>query len=730
MANILIVSEKPSVGRAVARALGVKETGRHDGYMEGYSDFFGLNIWITWAAGHLVQMCSPDQYDPGYLQWRYEDLPILPGKFKYGIIPGREKQFQTVAKLMNAVGGSGQDQMELSTLSQDKKSLVPFAYVVNACDAGREGELIFRRIYEMSGSSVPSRRLWISSMEDSAIRDGFAHLKDGGEYQNLYEASVCRAEADWLIGMNATRAFTTKYFKRLVVGRVQTPTLAMLAERQDKIDGFVKEAYYTVEVEGGGIRAASGRISEEADSDALAGKCSGASAVVSGLSKVQKKSQPPKLYDLTTLQREANRFFGYTAQETLDTLQELYEAKLVTYPRTDSQYVTSDMERTVSEMAGLLPGMFPFLKDAGIGYNVGRVINNDKVSDHHAVLPTKEAIKNGMEGLSEKQRNIFCLVEQRLAQAVSGEYIYEETAVTVLCEGHEFHAKGRAVLQPGFKKISDAFRTAFLKDRPMDADMTDDMAPILEGLYEGMEIPEIRAGSRRHFTSPPEPYSEDTLLSEMERAGSGEFEEGTERKGLGTPATRASILEKLIASGYAELRGRQIFPTADGRELAAVIPDYLKSAAMTAEWENRLLLVEKGQLDGRDFMQGITELICAMLKECDAISAQEQQRFHPKEAVGGCPVCGNPVYEGKKSFYCSSRECPFSLWKENRYLAGMGKRIDKKMAADLLENGRTHAEDFYSQKKGRAFAADLLMGIKDGRASFSMEFPKNKAKEE
>lgn len=726
MANILIVSEKPSVGRAVARALGVKETGRHDGYMEGYSDFFGLNIWVTWAAGHLVQMCSPDQYDPGYLKWRYEDLPILPGEFKYGIIPSREKQFQIVAKLMNAVGESRQDKMELSALSPEKKFLVPASYVVNACDAGREGELIFRRIYEMSGSSIPSKRLWISSMEDSAILDGFTHLKDGSEYQNLYAASVCRAEADWLIGMNATRAFTTKYYKRLVVGCVQTPTLAMLAERQDKIDGFVKEAYYTVEVEGGGICAASGRIREEADSVTLAGKCSGASAVVSGLSKVQKKSQPPKLYDLTTLQREANRFFGYTPQETLDALQELYEAKLVTYPQTDSQYVTSDMEQTVSEMAGLLPRIFPFLKGADIGDQAGRVINNDKVSDHHAVLPTKEAVKNGMEGLSEKQRNIFCLVGQRLAQAVSGECIYEETAVAVLCEGHEFHAKGRTVLQTGFKKVGDAFRTAFLKDKSSNADMADDMVPIPEGLYEGMEIPEIRAKSRRHFTSPPKPYNEDTLLSEMERAGSGEFEDGTERKGLGTPATRASILEKLVSSGYAERRGRQIFPTADGRELAAVIPDYLKSAAMTAEWENKLLLVEKGQLDGRDFMQGITELINTMLKECDTISGQEQQRFHQEDAVGGCPVCGNPVYEGKKNFYCSSRECLFSLWKENRYLAGMGKQIDKKMAVDLLEKGRTHAEDFYSQKKGRTFAADLLMAIKDGRASFSMEFQKKR----
>ena len=563
-------------------------------------------------------------------------------------------------------------------------------------------------------------------MEDSAIQEGFANLKDGAEYKNLCEASICRAKADWLIGMNATRAFTTKYYKRLTVGRVQTPTLAMLVERQDAIDGFVKEAYYKVAVEGDGIRVISESIKDEAESIALAEKCNGKSAVIRKVEKIQKKSQPPKLYDLTTLQREANRFFGYTAQETLRELQELYEAKLVTYPRTDSQYITADMEQTALELLELLPELLPFLQGESIGENIGRIINNDKVSDHHALLPTKEALGQDFEELSERQRNIFRLIGQRLAQAVSEECIYEETTVTALCEGHEFSAKGKATVQPGFKGIEEAFRNAVQKGKPADKGKTDDTFSIPGGLREGMEIAEVRAEKSRHFTSAPKPYSEDTLLLAMERAGNQDFDEDTEKKGLGTPATRASILEKLVSSGYAKRNGKQILPTADGKELIAALPDYLKSASMTAEWENKLLLMEKGQMDSREFLREITDLIDTMIAGCSAISGEEQGRFHQRESVGICPVCGNPVYEGKKNFYCSNRECAFSLWKENRYLSGMKKLVDKKMAAELLEKGRTHVKDLYSQKTGRTFAADLLMTAEDGRANFSLEFPKKK----
>ncbi len=693
----LVIAEKPSVSQSLARILSVRE--REDGYL------YGKDCIVSWCLGHLAEYVSPESYDPKYKKWEFSDLPIVPEQWELAVAKDKGKQFGVLKKLLN------RDDLD---------------YVVNACDAGREGELIFKRVYDLSGSKIPVRRLWISSMEDSAIREGFANLKDGEEYRNLCEASVCRAKADWLVGMNATRAFTTKYYKRLTVGRVQTPTLAMLVERQDAIDGFVKEAYYKVAIEGDGIRAVSENIKDEAESIALAEKCNGKHAVISKAEKTQKKSQPPKLYDLTTLQREANRFFGYTAQETLRELQELYEARLVTYPRADSQYITADMEQTALELLELLPELLPFLQGEAIGENVGRIINNDKVSDHHALLPTKEALGQDFEELSERQRNIFRLIGQRLAQAVSEECAYEVTEVTALCEGHEFSAKGKAIIRPGFQRIEEAFRHAVQKGKQADKDSTEDMAVIPEGLQEGMEIAKVKAENSRHYSSPPKPYSEDTILSAMERAGNQDFNDDTEKKGLGTPATRASILEKLVSSGYAKRSGKQILPTADGKELIAVLPDYLKSASMTAEWENKLLLIEKGQMDSREFLQEITEQINTMIAGCSAISGEEQSRFHQRESVGICPVCGNPVYEGKKNFYCNNRECSFSLWKENRYLSSMKKLVDKKMAADLLAKGRTHVKDLYSQKTGRTFAADLLMKVEDGHANFSLEFPKKK----
>jgi DNA topoisomerase-3 len=597
-------------------------------------------------------------------------------------------------------------------------------YVVNACDAGREGELIFKRVYDLSGSSVPVKRLWISSMEDSAIRSGFANLKDGREYENLCEAAVCRAKADWLIGMNATRAFTTKYYKRLVVGRVQTPTLAMLVDRQGRIDNFVKEAFFRLTLEGGGFSAVSGNIQEEAECDALLSKCQGKQAVITKLEKKQKRNMPPKLYDLTTLQREANRYFGYTAQETLEELQGLYEDKLVTYPRTDSQYITEDMEESVLELLEILPELLPFLGGDSIGGNIGQIIDNEKVSDHHALLPTKESIRHDFKKLSEKQKNLFRLIGQRLAQAVSDVCIFEETEVTVLCEGQEFKAKGKVMVQPGFQEIASAFRRE-IQGKPVENGESDNFV-LPEELYEGMTIPSVNAKKSQHFTSPPKPYTEDTLLSAMETAGNKEFDGETEKKGLGTPATRASILEKLVSSGYAVRKGKQILPTEDGKDLIAVLPENLKSAGMTAEWENQLLLMEKGKMDSGRFMQGITDLLDMVLEGCRKIPDSELQRFHPKEEVGKCPVCGSPVYEGKQNFYCSDRNCSFALWKENRYLAGMRKQINKPMAAELLSKGRTHVKDLYSQKKGTTFAADLILDASGGRAAFSLEFPKKK----
>lgn len=692
----LVIAEKPSVAQALAKVLGAKK--REDGYLSG------PDCIVSWCLGHLAEYVPPEVYDSRYRKWEFEDLPIIPEKWQLTVSKDKKGQYAVLKKLLN------------------RRDL---EYVVNACDAGREGELIFRRVYELSGSSLPIRRLWISSMEEEAIRDGFAHLKEGSTYENLCKASVCRAKADWLIGMNATRAFTTRYYKRLVVGRVQTPALAMLAERQEKIDHFVKEAYYRVSLEKDGLCAVSENIREKAEAIALAEKCRGKTAVISAVEKIRKKNAPPKLYDLTTLQREANRVFGYTAQETLEELQELYEAKMVTYPRTDSQYITADMEQTALEVVEMLSENLPFLADTMVGRSTERIINDQKVSDHHALLPTKEAFRQEAPKLSGKQKALFWLIGQRLAQAVSEECIQEETAVTVLCEGHEFRSKGKNMIQSGFKEIEAAFRRSVQKKESADPEKEDISLP--NDLAEGMELSEISVKVSRHDTVPPKAYTEDTLLAAMETAGSQEFEKETEKKGLGTPATRASIIEKLVSSGYAERKRKQILPTISGRELIAVLPDYLKSASMTAEWENKLLLIEKGELEAERFLQEITEMIAAMVDGCRSLPDEERHHFHPRECIGSCPLCGSSVYEGKKNFYCSSRDCSFSLWKENRYLAGMKKQISQKMATELLDRGRTHVEDLYSGKTGKTFAADLLMKMEGERVSFGLEFPERDA---
>lgn len=695
--KFLVIAEKPSVAQALAKVLRAEEF--ENGYLEGE------DCIVSWCIGHLAEYARPEAYDERYQKWEFGDLPIIPENWKTVVSYEKKAQFDILKNLLN---------------QNDLK------YVVNACDAGREGELIFRLVYDRAGCRLPVKRLWISSMEDTSIHEGFAHLKEGNEYAGLCEASICRAKADWLIGMNATRAFTTKYYKRMAVGRVQTPTLAMLVERQDKINNFVKEAYYKVTLEGKGLCAVSGNIKEKAESDILAERCKGSIATITKVEKVQKKNLPPKLYDLTTLQREANRIFGYTAQETLKELQELYEAKVVTYPRTDSQYITSDMEGTALELLTQLPEMLPFLRGRAIGNHIERIINNEKVSDHHALLLTKEALEQEFEELSEKQQNIFRMIGQRMAQAVSEEYIYEDTLVTVSCEGHEFYAKVRAMIQPGFKEIEKAFRNTVQNGNTMDQEAVEDKVSIPEGLSEGMEIPEVAARTSMHFTSAPKPYSEDTLLAAMESAGNQAFDRETEKKGLGTPATRAAIIEKLVSSGYAQRKGKQIIPTIEGRELISVLPDYLKSAAMTAEWENQLLLVEKGQLSGESFLQGISKLIQTMLEGCGNITMEERSRFYPKEEIGTCPVCGSPIYESKKAFGCSNKECFFVLWKDNRFLANMKKSVDKKIAMELLKTGRIRMKDLYSKKTGNNFTADLVMRVKDGKPNFYLEFPKKR----
>ena len=672
----LVIAEKPSVSKSIAKVIGAYR--QEDGYLEGG------NCVVSWCLGHLAEYAAPEHYDERYENWRFEDLPILPVEWKLLVHNTKKPQFNVLRKLLRS-----------------KK----FDYVVNACDAGREGEAIFRRVYALAGSNLPIKRLWISSMEDAAIQQGFENLKDGAAYDNLFAASECRAKADWLIGMNGTRAFTKKYGRKQTIGRVQTPTLAMLAERQAKIQNFVKEPYYKVELSGAGVVAVSEQMGREQDADTMQAACDGQCAVVGSIERKRVEKKPQKLYDLTTLQREANRYYDLTASQTLQALQELYEEKLVTYPRTDSQFVTEDMRTTVESLVLALDGQT---------VDVSCVINNNKVTDHHAILPTMQGAKCNKAKLSETKQKILSLIIWKLVQAVQPPFIYEDVLVTVCCQGRNFTAKYKDVLQPGY--------TA--KPVPLVEPEKNKDASLPNDLEQGMVIPVVRAEKKQGFTSPPKVYTEDTLLSAMETAGNKEFEKDTEKKGLGTPATRAAILEKLVSSGYVERKGKQMIPTEDGVAAIRNIPDYLKSASMTAEWENDLLRMERGEIKPHDFMQGIHGLIDKMLADLRQIPTVAAAPHHNKVSVGSCPVCGNPVHESKLSFCCADRSCKFALWKESRYLANMRKTLDKKMAVDLLKKGRTHVKDFYSAKKDKTFAADLVMRVEDGRAQYSLEFPK------
>ena len=698
MSKFLVIAEKPSVAQSYAKNLSAYK--REDGYLEGESCI------VSWCLGHLAEYAQPEEYDPKYEKWQFDDLPILPEAWKLKVSKDKKKQFEVIKTLMN-------------------RSDVE--YLVNGCDAGREGELIFQRVYVLAGCRKPVKRLWISSMEDAAIQKGFQTMKSEEEYKNLCMAAVCRAQADWLIGMNGTRAYTTRYFKRLVVGRVQTPTLAMLAERQERIEHFQKEAFYKVALTDGKLTVVSENIANKEAAELLAALCNGSTAVVTQMKKERKKSFPPKLYDLTSLQREANRYFGYTAKRTLDMLQELYEEKLVTYPRTDSQFVTEDMKDSVEELVGKMPVLLPFVDYGQLGHGIKRVINNAKVSDHHAILPTKEVVEKGIADLPADKKNLMMLICQQLVQATGEEYLYEQTDITVKCQEHDFKARGKIPVQMGFKEVEKAFKQLCVKAEPVEEKEKETSIPA--GYEEGMRLFPVKAEKTTHYTSPPKPFNEDTLLAAMETAGNKEFDSETEKKGLGTPATRASIIEKLVSSGYAQRKGKQILPSTEGKELVKVMPEYLKSAVMTAEWENQLLMMEKGQITDTQFMGEITSLVRKILEVCREIPEEERRRFQTaREVIGKCPVCGCDVFEGKQNFYCSNRQCDFALWKENRFLGSMEKNLDKKMARELLDKACTHVKGLYSKKKDMKFDADLLLTLEDGKPRFHLEFPKKKKK--
>ena len=690
----LVICEKPSVAKAVASALGV--TSRADGCFEGNG------LIVSWCVGHLMSPMDAAGYDPAYKKWKYDDLPILPEPFRYVLAKGKEDAFQNLKRLMERP-----DVTEL----------------VNACDAGREGELIFRLVYEAAGCSKPFSRLWISSLEDAAIREGFSDLRPGADYDPLYQSALCRQKADWLIGINASRLFSVLYHRTLNVGRVQTPTLAMLADRDSKIVLFRKEKYHHVRLALEGAEAVSDRIASPEDAQTIRDACEGQRAVCVSLVREKKTEKPPKLYDLTTLQREANRIFGYTAKQTLDYAQSLYEKKLLTYPRTDSRYLTGDMAETAAVVLHLAAQVPPFDACPAFFPDVLALVNDKEVSDHHALIPTLELEKADVPALPVGERNILLLVCCKLLCAAAEPFVYEAVTATFNCGGHTFTAKGKQVLSQGWRAILDVFRSS-LKEKPED----EDAEGVLPSLTEGQAFEPVAASVTEHFTSPPKPYTEDTLLSAMENAGKEDMPDEAERKGLGTPATRAAIIEKLVSGGFVERKGKNLIPTKAGVNLVTVLPELLTSPKLTADWEQRLNEVAKGQASPEDFMDGIEAMAAELVKKYSHISEDGQKLFQPeKETVGLCPRCGKPVYEGKKNFACSDRACQFVMWKNDRFWTSRRKEMTRKMAADLLKKGRTSVKGMWSEKKGSTYDAVVILDDTGGKyVNFKLEFPKRK----
>ena len=677
----LVIAEKPSVAQSIATVLGA--TKRNDGYLSGGG------YLVSWCFGHLAELAGADVYDEKYAKWRYDDLPILPASWRFTLKADKSKQFELLRDLMRR-----EDVSE----------------VINACDAGREGELIFRTVYYMAGCTKTMKRLWISSMEDEAIRKGFADLRPGREYDGLHQSALCRARADWLVGINATRLFSVLYHRTLNVGRVMTPTLALIVQREAEIGAFRPEAFYTVNLRCGDFAVVSEKFKEKAEADGLAAACAGQPVTVKAVQRTEKTEKAPLLYDLTALQREANRSLGYTAQQTLDYLQALYEKKLCTYPRTDSRFLTDDLEASVPELAAVAAAICETTVPEGV--NARQVCDSRKVSDHHAILPTASAGKADTSVLPLGERGILRLVAGQLLRAVSDAHRYAETAVTLECGGAVFTVKGRTTLVPGWKR--------YLAQEKQDA--------ALPEMSEGQVLDCAETAVKEGKTTPPKHYTEDTLLSAMENAGKDDIPDEAERKGLGTPATRAAIIEKLVAAGFVERKGKNLIPTKAGINLVTVLPEPLTSPMLTAEWEQKLTEIAKGGADPDTFMDGIRTMVQEIVSTYSCISEDGQKLFAPeKEVVGTCPRCGQPVYEGKKNFACSDRSCGFVLWKNDRFWTSRRKELTKKMAADLLKKGRTNVKGMWSEKKQAAYDAAVILCDTGGRyIDFKLEFPKNK----
>ena len=685
----LVVCEKPSVAQSIGKVLGASK--RCDGYLEGGG------YLVSWCVGHLVELAQPEAYGETYAKWRLEDLPILPEKWRYQVSPSTKKQFQVLKELM------GREDV---------------ASIVEATDAGREGELIFRLVYHQCKCKKPFERLWISSMEDAAIREGFASLRPGTEYDALYEAALCRERADWIVGINATRLFSCKYGPTLNVGRVMTPTLAMVCDREAAISGFQSEPFYTVQLVPEGFAANGERMKEKTEAEKIAEECrSAGTAAVRDVERKDRTEKPPALYDLTSLQRDANRQLGFTAKQTLDYTQSLYEKKLVTYPRTDSRYLTEDMTGMLPGLVGMVQKKRGISPDAPAPVNAAQVINGKKVTDHHAIIPTKTLEAADLAELPAGELAVLDLIALRLVCAVGDPCRYSETAVTLECAGHLFKAKGKTVTDPGWRAYAAA----------PDEEKSGDDAPPLPALSEDEELPLAGVELKEGKTAPPKRFTEDTLLQSMESAGAEEMPEDVERKGIGTPATRAAIIEKLVQKGFVERRGEKkvkaLVPTDKGRALIAVVPEQIQSPSMTAEWEEKLLGIEKGGYAPDDFMREITGMVTDLVKNYETVKGVQMDMPGKGMVIGSCPHCGADVAERDKGWFCADRECRFVLWKDNAYFKKIGKHLTAGMAEKLVKDGRVKLKDCKSQRTGKTYNADVLLTTEeDGRAKFQMEF--------
>lgn len=674
----LIIAEKPSVGMSIASAVGAKSS--HDGYIEGG------NYIVTWCVGHLAAMANAEVYDEKYAKWRYDDLPIVPQKWEYVPEKDKAKQFEVIRELMN------RDDVD---------------EIINACDAGREGELIFRTVYYLAGCTKTMKRLWISSMEDEAVREGMKNLRPGSEYDGLYRSALCRSRADWLVGINTTRLFSILYHRKLNVGRVVSPTLSLIVQRECDIDAFKPEPFYTVQLNCDNFTALSERFKDRNEAEQVLNSCANHTVTVKSTERKEKSERPPLLFDLTTLQRTANRELGYMSQQTLDYLQSLYEKKLCTYPRTDSRYLTDDMVSLIPELVRISADICKAEQPVTMNTTI---CNSQKVTDHHAIVPTVSAMSADISVLPTGEREILRLVSRQLLCAVSEPLRYAETVAVLDCAGHIFTVKGKETLADGWK--------AYTESEPNDR--------ILPELKENGEYPVKSVSLKEGTTTAPAHFTEDSLLHAMETAGKEEMPEDAERKGLGTPATRAAILEKLIRNGFVERKKSKksvnLIPTHAAFSLITVLPEQLKSPLLTAEWEYRLKQIEHGELNADEFLSDIADMLSDLTKNYHAVQGAEVLFPSGRDVIGRCPRCGSEVTESKKGFFCENTQCRFGMWRDNKFWRSKHVTLTKAQASEMLQGGRVHMKELYSEKTGKTYDAYVKLDDNGEFVRYRMEF--------